>query len=109
MRGRGSGEWQWTHGEMVPFGMLCPEIARREVLEVVVRRGSDLSPGSYAFLEFHCPDPECDCQVVMWHAVGRHPRGRAMSHEPRATFSWCWVCSSQPPLAKVVASTKGRW
>lgn len=82
---------RWVHGEMVSFGELCPDIARHEVLQVVVRQGSELPPGSYAFLEFHCPDPECDCQVVMWHVVGLDPVGRKMSEGPLATFSWCWA------------------
>ena len=91
MSARGTSGWQWTHGEMVSFGLLCPDLARHEVLQVVVRRGGELPPGTYAFLEFHCPDPECDCQVVMWHVVGRDPMGRDMSDGPLATLAWCWA------------------
>ena len=82
---------RWVHGEMVSFGKLCPDLARHEVLQVVVRRGSELPPGTYSFLEFHCPDPNCDCQVVMWHVFGRDPMGRDMRDGPLATLSWCWA------------------
>ena len=68
--GRRRGPGEFIHGEMVSFGELCPDLARRELLQVFAPPGRELSPGGYAFLEFHCPDPDCDCQVVMWHVLG---------------------------------------
>lgn len=76
---------------MVSFGMLCPEPARHEGLQLMVRRGSELPPGTHAFLEFRSPDPDGDCQVVMWHVVGRDPLGRDMSSGTLATLAWCWA------------------
>ncbi len=80
---------QYVHGEMVSFGELCPDLARRELLQVFAPPGHALPQGHYAFLEFYCPDPDCDCQTVMWHVLGTHPR----THASRilATFSWCWA------------------
>ena len=88
---RGPDPEEYRHGEMVSFGDLCPALARRELLQVVAPPGGALPQGHYAFLEFYCPDPDCDCQVVMWHVVGTRLSGRSFGSAPLATFSWCWA------------------
>jgi len=81
----------YVHGEMVLFGELCPDLAGRELLQLFAPPGGALPQGHYAFLEFYCPDPDCDCQVVMWHVIGRRPNGRSFADAPLATLSWCWA------------------
>jgi len=83
------GPGEYAHGEVVLFSKLCPDLAGRELLQLFIPPGHALPQGQYAFLEFYCPDPECDCQVVMWHVVARRVSTRATA--PLATFSWCWA------------------
>jgi hypothetical protein len=86
---KSSGPAEYVHGEVVSFGQLCPDLANRELLQLFVPPGQALPQGHYAFLEFYCPDPECDCQVVMWHVIGRQLR--TPGGAPLATLSWCWA------------------
>ena len=47
------------------YAALFREKARRETREVTFSGHLDIPNDSYGFLEFYCPDPECDCQMVM--------------------------------------------
>lgn len=82
---------KYESGEMVSFGELCPDLAKRELLQLFVARGSSLPEGHYAFVELYCPNPDCDCQVVMWYVIGHSPTGRSLAKAPMATLSWCWA------------------
>ncbi len=79
----------YVFGDVYSFGDLCPDLARRELLHVQAAAGSGLPAGLYAFLEFYCPRPDCDCRVVMWRVMFR---GSARSAPAIvATLSWCWA------------------
>src|SRR5437879_3015729 len=70
---------------MIPFHSLCPEVAQREVrcvhLGVVpgVTPTSGLSAGEYAFLEFYCPDLDCDCRRVFLQVIARHRQDKILA------------------------------
>ncbi|HVB10509.1 MAG TPA: SEC-C metal-binding domain-containing protein [Bacillota bacterium] len=83
----------YVPGEMASFGDLCPDLARRELLQLFMPAGHALPQGHYAFLEFYCPDPDCDCQVVLWNVAFRRPGEAAFprSRPPVAVLSWCWA------------------
>ncbi|MHB8763376.1 MAG: SEC-C domain-containing protein [Deferrisomatales bacterium] len=68
---------------MIAFASRFPEVAARETRVVTVTRpGQPLPPGSYAFVEFYCDDPGCDCRRVMFW-VFREP-----DQTPLATISY---------------------
>ncbi len=48
---------------MVPFHSRCPDVARREIRSLTVLPGAGSPPTEeYAFLEWYCDDPKCDCR-----------------------------------------------
>ena len=49
---------------MIPFHLACPETAARETRSVIVGPGPVLPASEYAYVEFYCPDPGCDCRRV---------------------------------------------
>jgi hypothetical protein len=50
---------------MTPFHHRFPEVAAKEIRSVVVGPGpGPVPPGEYAFMEFYCEDPACDCRRV---------------------------------------------
>lgn len=49
---------------MIPFHLACPEIAARETRSLIVGPGPVLPAGEYAYVEFYCPDSDCDCRRV---------------------------------------------
>ena len=55
---------------LIPFYVVEPELAAREtrVMNTWVVQGG-LPVGSYALLEFYCPDPACNCRRVMLNVV----------------------------------------
>ena len=54
------------------FSSHFPEIAKNETRSVtLLREQNGLPPGEYAFLEFYCVDPECDCRNVMFNVINR--------------------------------------
>jgi hypothetical protein len=63
---------------MIPFHSVLPAIAEKEVRcihlqpEPGVPLVSGLSPGEYAFVEFYCEDPNCDCRRAFIEVVARH-------------------------------------
>ena len=51
---------------MIPFYTRFPELAPRETRCIhVLTPGGDLPVGEYAFIEFYCEDPSCDCRRVL--------------------------------------------
>lgn len=49
-----------------------PEVAEKETRSVtLLGEQNGLPPGEYAFLEFYCVDPECDCRNVMFNVINR--------------------------------------
>ncbi len=51
---------------MTPFSTRFPELAARETRCIhVVTAGGPLPMGEYAFVEFYCEDPGCDCRRVL--------------------------------------------
>ncbi len=63
---------------MIAFHSVLPEIAQREVRcihlqpEPGVPLASGLSAGEYAFVEFYCEDPHCDCRRAFIQVIARH-------------------------------------
>jgi hypothetical protein len=54
------------------FSSHFPEIAEKETRSVtLLGEQNGLPPGEYAFLEFYCVDPECDCRNVMFNVINR--------------------------------------
>lgn len=52
---------------MMPFDLLFPELAAREVRTFLVQGHSDLPDGTYVLREFYCNEPRCDCRRVLFH------------------------------------------
>ena len=49
-----------------------PKIAEKETRSVtLLGEQNGLPPGEYAFLEFYCADPECNCRNVMFNVINR--------------------------------------
>ena len=51
--------------DMISYGALFEETAMTETQSVTFERHPLFPDDSYAFLEYYCPDPACDCQMVM--------------------------------------------
>lgn len=47
---------------MIPFVHKFPEIAEAETLTLRITNNKKLSDGKYVFLEYYCPNLDCDCQ-----------------------------------------------
>lgn len=61
---------------MLPFHILFPEIGTAETRDMTLARPSDEVPaGAYAFVEFYCVDPACDCRRVLFSVLRRDPPG----------------------------------
>jgi hypothetical protein len=54
---------------MVPFYTEFPDLAAEETRYAIVRGHSRLPDGEYAFLEFYCNEPGCDCRRVFINVV----------------------------------------
>lgn len=54
---------------MVPFFTLAGNRALEEMRTIIVPPGAALPPGPYGFLEFYCPDFDCDCRRVIFHVI----------------------------------------
>ncbi len=50
---------------MIPYHILFEEQARHETREITLKGISGIPDDSYGLVEFYCPDPECDCNMVM--------------------------------------------
>lgn len=51
--------------EMIPYLSLFKEQALRETRDVTFKGNPLIPDDSYGLLEFYCPDPGCDCNMVM--------------------------------------------
>lgn len=71
---------------MMPFHSRCPDVAAREVRSVAVGPGpGGLPAGEYAFIEFYCADPECDCRRAFFQVIGRGQPERILAS---INFGW---------------------
>ncbi len=80
---------------MVPFHTRCSDIAAKETRSAWVGPGpaatrtreadGDLPPDEYAFLEFYCDDPECDCRRVFIQVLAKSRPGVTMAS---INFGW---------------------
>ena len=60
---------------LAPFFRVDPALAAKETRTITLFQSRDGIPaGSYAFLEFYCPDPDCDCRRVMINVVEEKQR-----------------------------------
>jgi len=60
---------------MIAFHMAFPELAKRETRSVIVGPGPGLPVGEYAYIEFYCDDPGCDCRRVFVQVISAdHPQ-----------------------------------
>lgn len=59
--------------EMCRFFDVCPETARRETRSARVWGQPPIPDGDYAFIDFYCVDPDCDCRraVIQVHSDDR--------------------------------------
>lgn len=51
--------------EMIPYHILFEEQAHHETREITLKGISGIPDDSYGLVEFYCPDPERDCNMVM--------------------------------------------
>ena len=68
------------------FGQFFPDIANKEtrVVTILDNKTIGLLPGSYAFIDLYCTDPDCDCRNVYIHVIHKEfPR-------PLATITYGW-------------------
>jgi len=70
---------------MANLHSLLPDLAQREVRCVHlsdvpgVAPGTTLPAGEYAYIEFYCPDLECDCRRVFLQVIGRHRQDQVLA------------------------------
>ncbi len=60
-----------------PFAKFFPEVAQDEIRAFFVPPGTAcdddfVPPGEYAFFEWYCTEPFCDCRRVLIHAVEKN-------------------------------------
>ena len=55
--------------DLIPFHLLFPEIAEREIRDFTLLGKRGARPKTYGLLEAYCPDPACDCRRVMINVV----------------------------------------
>jgi len=61
---------------MKPVDSRCPEVARREIRSLSIVPGGESKPREeYAFLEFYCDDPKCDCRRAFIQVYSRSRPG----------------------------------
>ena len=70
---------------VVPFYQIVGQRASRETRSVTVPEGLALPAGSYAFIEFYCNDPKCDCRRVIFQVCREDTGGKIW-----ATISYGW-------------------
>ncbi|MEX2213851.1 MAG: hypothetical protein WD768_06975 [Phycisphaeraceae bacterium] len=55
---------------MQPFHKLFPDIGHDETRTLWLGEARDGMPaGDYAFVEWYCVDPDCDCRRVLWRVM----------------------------------------
>ena len=70
---------------MIPFHTKFPELLETETRVYTTVGDPDLPDGSYAFVEFFCDDPGCDCQRVMINVISKDHPGKVF-----ATIGYGW-------------------
>jgi len=94
---------------MTAFIDLVGERAIRETRTVLVLEDAVVPQGNYAFIEFYCTDPQCDCRRVVFQVWREDTK-----HKIWATITYGWAppeyyetrlrCS--PAEAKIMASAE---
>ena len=46
-----------------------PEVAEREVRNIILFDDPEIPDGEYSLVEFYCDEPDCDCRRVMFNVV----------------------------------------
>jgi len=67
----------------IPFTAVLPEIGQSETRSLRVPPNLEAPEGFYAFLEFYCIDPKCDCQLVRFMVMGDDDQRQAL-----ITYGW---------------------
>lgn len=74
---------------MIPFETEFPDIAHAEILSLHIGDDKILPEGNYAFIEYYCPNNDCDCQGGTLQVV---KYGKYAGHQEKLitsiTFSW---------------------
>ncbi len=71
---------------MSPFYDRCPDSGGGEMLVLHVQEpGLPLPSGEYAFFEWYCDDPGCDCRRVLLRVISPQHPGRVL-----ATLNYGW-------------------
>jgi hypothetical protein len=70
---------------MIPFHTRCPEEAARATFGFVIPPEGVLPAGEYAFVEWYCEDPACDCRRAFLEVV---PRGQPRPVLASINFGW---------------------
>jgi len=70
---------------MRPFFTEFDDLALRETRDATVKGYKGLPDGSYAFLEWYCDEPDCDCRYVRIVAISRDT-----GQKPLATINYGW-------------------
>lgn len=70
---------------MYAFHARVPDVGLTETRSVTVLPGRPVPEGEYAFIEFYCDEPGCDCRRVMIRVIGRDSRNTIW-----ATISYGW-------------------
>jgi len=73
---------------MIPYEYLFEENARHETRNWTIKGHPRIPDGEYVYLESYCPDPECDCQMVLFRVFSRRLEA------PVSTFS-CGFASEE--------------
>jgi len=63
-----------------------PDVAERETRSLTIQGHLTLPDDEYAFLEFYCDDPTCDCRRVTIRVISRKTEGQ----QTFATISYGW-------------------
>ena len=70
---------------MIPFHSILPDLAQREVRCIHLSNvpgitpQTSLPPDEYAYIEFYCPDLDCDCRRVFIQVVARHRQDHVLA------------------------------
>ena len=70
---------------MAPFYEKFRDLAFKETRSATVRAFKGLPDGEYAFLEYYCNEPGCDCRRVHIVAISRDTPGKIL-----ATINYGW-------------------
>lgn len=70
---------------MAPFYTKFPDLALKETRSATIHGYKGLPDGEYAFLEYYCDEPGCDCRRVFVSVISRDTGGKIL-----ATINYGW-------------------